>query len=156
MDQREVEVELRRLAAEAQRKSERGDMGAYGWIVQTNTYTHAADLVRDAAGWEKRSPAGEAGLREALKSARGWVVTCSESAKARADLRKIDAALSAHPSGESVKVAQVLREIAVRGDVHSVFVEIEDLAARIEGFPDSQAWALATRTSQPSPNEVER
>ena len=34
-------------------------------------------------------------LREALESARGWVVTCSSSAQARKDLKQIDAALSA-------------------------------------------------------------
>ena len=47
--------------------------------------------------------------------------------------------------------AEALREIAVKGDARSVFVEIEDLAARLEGFPNSEAWALAARASQPSP-----
>lgn len=37
-------------------------------------------------------------LVEALKHARGWVVTCSESAKARRDLKEIDAALDAYRS----------------------------------------------------------
>ncbi len=51
--------------------------------------------------WKDRCLASEARIAEmegALKQARGWAVTCSESAKARADIRRIDAALSPNPT----------------------------------------------------------
>ena len=58
------------------------------------SYANERDAAREALK----------GAEKALKAARGWAVTCSESAKARADIKCIDVALSAlrspSPAGE--------------------------------------------------------
>lgn len=62
------------------------------------TRQHEAEAI---TAWNQRASTGDdtGALREALKSARGWVITCSSSAQARRDLKRIDAALDAAYSG---------------------------------------------------------
>lgn len=58
------------------------DDAIHGYIALTTIPSTALLLARIEA------------LEGALRSARGWVVTCSESSQARCDLKKLDATLS--------------------------------------------------------------
>lgn len=84
--------------AEAERDAAIREMSSYArqaaeWQVRYEG-SEAAGAVE---GWRDRAHTAEsrvAALEEGLRSVRGWFVTCSESATAKRDLKRIDTLLS--------------------------------------------------------------
>lgn len=130
-------------------------------IRETRPRSELADVIL-AAGWEKRSPAGEAGqglLERVRSSAEGWrredALDHRDPVDEAAFMDEIASALSTRPAGESVGVAEFTK------------TELRLLACWAASEPGGKSAAIygvsnaakrlvsVARASQPSAGEVE-